>query len=74
VKAPRRARATGGIGHSNLGVTRTHLGRPREALGPLREAQSTEGKLARKLLAPGEAAALAKVRELRARCRGDRAD
>lgn len=46
-----------GIGHYNLGVTRTHLGRPREALGPLQESLRIEGKLRRNLAALGEAAA-----------------
>jgi tetratricopeptide (TPR) repeat protein len=59
-----RADADYGIGHYNLGVTRAHLGRPREALGPLQEALRIEGKLQRNLLALGEAAAAADELEL----------
>ncbi len=53
-----------GIGHYNLGVTRAHLGRPAEALAPLREALRIEGPLRRNLLALGEAAAVAGEDEL----------
>jgi tetratricopeptide (TPR) repeat protein len=53
-----------GIGHYNLGVTRAHLGRPREALGPLQEALRIEGKSQRNLTALGEAAAQANELEL----------
>jgi len=48
-----------GIGHYNLGVTRGHLGRPRDALAPLQEALRIEGKSKRNVTALGEAAAQA---------------
>lgn len=47
------------LGHYNLAVTRTHLGRPADAIAPLREAVRIEGPLPRTLLALGEAAAAA---------------
>jgi len=60
-----------GIGHFNLGVTRTNRGRAAEAIPALQESLRIEGKLRRTLLALGEAAAAADQLELALATYGD---